>query len=209
MDYGYRKYVIHSQPMVVGHGQTMAYNTKTNKLWYLPLMKQKQCRAVCVDPVTLTREAVIDFKLKSSIKCPSTLAFDKKGYAYCYMKSSGSKWAPKETAKIYKGTITPTKVKFSLIMKGIRYAPGTVVQSMGYNPKKNRLYLVSDRSILTVPVSKMNKSKLAKYALLPADIKSTTFAFSREFEGIAYDKAGNGYFLTNKPDEVMLVNKGF
>ncbi len=204
-DYIYKKYVRVSGQMTVGHGQTLAYNPKTKKLWYIPNAKRKWGKAVMVNPDTLKQEASIDFVFKKNIKCPSVLTFDKNGNAYVYTKSYGG-WAPKNTAKIYKGTITPSKVKFRLVMSGIRYAPGDIVQSIGYNPANDCLYLMSDCSIIRVPVAKLNtkKSKLKK-----SHIKAARFGGQREFEGIAFDNAGNGYFLVNKPDEIMQVNRGF
>lgn len=207
-DYIYRKYFHHSAKMVTGHGQTMAYNPKTKKLWYLPNMKQKKCKAVMVDPMSLKQEAIINFKLKSSVQCPSTLTFDKRGYAYCYSRTTKKKKkVPAHVAKIYKGTLSPTRVSFQLVMKGLRWAPGTTPQGIGYNPKSDRLYLVSDRSIVTVPVGKILNA--GKPSLQAADVKAARWSYSREFEGISFDNKGNGYFLTNKPDEVMLVSKDF
>jgi hypothetical protein len=119
----YRKYIKVSGQMLVGHGQTLAYNPKTNKLWYFPTMKRKACKAVMVNPTTLKQEAAINFKMKSSIQCPSTLTFDMNGNAYCYARARGG-WGGKNVAKIYKGTITPNKVSFRLVMSGVNPAPG-------------------------------------------------------------------------------------
>jgi hypothetical protein len=77
---------------------------------------------------------------------------------------------------------------------------------MGYNPKNKHLYLLSDDSIVSVPVNRLSTSKSI---LRSSDIKAARFSGKKEFEDITFDKNGNGYFLTNKPDEIMLVNKGF
>lgn len=207
-DYIYRKYITRSNELVTGHGQAMAYNPKTRKLWYMPNMKHKKCRAIMVNPNTMKPEGGVDFKFKSNIQCPSTLAFDKYGNAYCYARTTKKKKkVPKSVAKIYKGTLSLTNPRFQLVMQGLRWTPGTTPQSLGYNPKSDRLYLVSDRSIVSIPATKIRNA--SKPSLTPSDVRATRWSFSKEFEGITFDNTGNGYFLTNKPDEVMLVNKGF
>ena len=195
-DFVYRKYIKVSSKMVVGHGQTLAYNPKTKKLWFFPNMKYKNGKAVRINPDTLKKERVITFKWSKG-QCPSTLTFDSKGNAYCYAKAGGT-----NAARILKGTTTNNKIKFRTTRYVINPKPGTRVQGLGYNPKTKRLYLVSDCSIISVPVAKLNKLK-------KSDVRATIFGGKREFEDICFDNNGQGYFLTNKPDEIMLVNKGF
>ena len=67
---------------------------------------------------------------------------------------------------------------------------------MGYNPQSNRLYMVSDSVVISVPVAKLGKLK-------PADVHTTIFNCKREFEGIAFDAEGNGHILVNKQVELM------
>ena len=187
----------------VGHGQAMAYNPATGELWYSQNLKLVNTNLVRIDQDTLLPDKEIRFKLKSSVRMGSNLAFDSEGNCYFYTKSNGSKWAPKNTIKIYRGQIDEDSVSFELIMQGLRYPPGQVPQSIGYNPASNRLYLINDGEIISVPVDKLGK-------LTKADVRTTVFKHrNREFEGLTFTEDGEGYFITNRSEELMKVEKGF
>lgn len=188
----------------VGHGQAMAYNPKTKQLWYVQKVKSINTNIKQISTSSLKVVKTINFRLSKTVQMGNNLAFDKKGRVYFYTRSRGSwgKKDPKNSIKIYQGKISAKKVSFKLIMQGIKYPPGQIGQSLGYNPKSNRLYLVDDGEIISVPVAKLGKLK-------KSDVRTSVFEGKREFEGISFDKYGNGYFLTNKPYELMTTCKGF
>lgn len=199
------KKVIKKGPkFVVGHGQAMAYNPKTKQLWYVQKVKSIKTNIKQISTSSLKVVKTINFRMSSTVKMGNNLAFDKKGRVYFYTRSHGS-WGkndPKNSIKIYQGKIGAKKVSFRLIMQGIKYPPGQIGQSLGYNPKSNRLYLVDDGEIISVPVAKLGKLK-------KSDVRTSVFEGKREFEGLSFDNKGNGYFLTNKPYEIMTTCEGF
>ena len=186
----------------VGHGQAMALNPVTGELWYIQKAKQVKTNLVRINTTTLKPDKEIRFKLKKSVKMGNNLAFDSDGNVYFYTRSNGG-WAPKNSIKIYQGQINNTSVSFRLIMQGLRYPPGPIGQSLAYNPATDRLYLVDNGEIISVPVSKLGE-------LEPEDVQTTVFDHqNREFEGLTFTADGQGYFLTNRPYEIMTVSEGF
>jgi len=186
-----------SSKYTTGHGQSLALNPKNNQLWFVksPGTSGGTATVQQLSKTTLKPSKTIKFRLRSSdghkVTMGQNLTFDKKGYAYFSSQVSGTR-----ALKIYKGTISAKKVKFSLVMQGLKNKPGQLNQSVGYNPKSNRLYFVSDNSISSVPVSKLGKLKAS-------DVKASTFNGNREFENIAFTSNGSAYLLTNKSAEIM------
>ena len=197
-----QKKVLKKGPVfTTGHGQAMAMNPKNGQLWFIGAPKKVKTNLQQIDTNTLLPVKRINFKLKSTVPMGNNLAFDKKGNVYFYTRSNGG-WAPKHCLKIYKGKIKARSVSFKLIMQGIKNPPGQIGQSLGYNPRFNRLYFVDDGEIISVPVSKLGKLK-------KKHVRTTVFSGAREFESITFDRAGRGYFLTNRPYEIMKVSAGF
>ena len=196
------KTVISKGPLfTTGHGQAMALNPKTGELWFTSAAKQVKTNLQRINTTTLVPDKRINFKLKKTIKMGNNLAFDKKGNVYFYTRNFDGA-GPKNCLKIYKGKIKKKKVTFKLINQGIKYPPGQIGQSLGYNPVSNRLYFVDDGEIISVPVSKLGKLK-------KKHVRTTGFSGQREFESITFDMYGRGYFLTNRPYEIMTVSAGF
>lgn len=145
-----------------GHGQSLAMNPKNGQLWFVktPGASGGTATVQRLSKSSLKPYQTVNFKLRSSdghkVTMGSNLTFDKAGHAYFSSFVSGSK-----KMKIYKGTISAKHVKFSLVMQGLKYRPGTVNQSIGYSKHSNRLYFVSDEAISSVPVSKLGKLKAA------------------------------------------------
>ncbi|CAM3311644.1 hypothetical protein LAPL110952_13400 [Lactiplantibacillus plajomi] len=127
--------------------------------------------------------------------------FDNAGYAYYWTKTvSPWKTAPRDSAKIYRGILSTKQVHFELVMQGLRYAPGSVVQSMAYNAQNKRLYLVASGSIFSVPTNKLGHLK-------PGDVGLSNFNGHREFEGLTFShRDGHGFVLTNRGPELMQFN---
>lgn len=185
----------------VGHGQSMAYNPKSKQMWFV---QKNNINAVIqrLDMKTLKPKNKIYFKLNPFTPMGANLTFDKKGNAYYYSYSSGGDM-PKKTIKLYKGKITNRKVKFKIIMQGIRHAPGATAQSISYNPKNNNLYLISDGGVARIPIKRLGK-------LRNKDIRTVITNQKREFEGLGFTNKGIGYLMPNKGPELMkLSNSNF
>ncbi|NLR31500.1 hypothetical protein [Levilactobacillus tujiorum] len=189
------KYVKVGPKFNTGHGQSLAMNPKNDQLWFIGKPVAINTNVQRVSTSSLKPITKINFKLKNTVTMGSNLTFDKHGNAYFFTYSNGG-WAPKGSVKIYKGKIGSKAVKFHLIMQGLRNRPGTKPQSMAYNAKRNRLYLVSDSSIASLPVSKLGKLKASQ-------VEASNFSGKREFEGIQFAKNGTSYLLVNKGAELM------
>jgi hypothetical protein len=196
-----------------GHGQGFAKNPKTGEFWLVQDTKATRKPDVYtkfyrIDPETLKPNAEISFRMGSTIPRGCNLAFDKNGYAYWYnfanptfnnykvsWMNKGSK-DDKGYVKFFKGTISTKKVNFKMVMQGLQFRPGTIGQSLSYNPVNNRLYVVSDGSITSVPVSKLGKLK-------PKDVLTTNFKTKREFETVQFDKKGYAYLMVTLGPEIL------
>ncbi|MHA8263603.1 hypothetical protein ACYATO_07935 [Lactobacillaceae bacterium Melli_B3] len=187
-----------------GHGQSISYNPKTKQIWFLNLAKGSDTHAAAelINPDTLAPTRKINFKFASNgSSMDNTLSFDKYGRAYTYVKSGGGN-VPTGAYKIYRGSITTKGVHFDLMKSAIRHPAGDIPQGMGYNPKSNRLYFISDGCIISIPASKVNNLK-------KSDIRYVNTNSNREFEGMVFDHSGTGYLLTLRPNEMMKMNGSF
>ncbi|GAB5051718.1 hypothetical protein [Pediococcus ethanolidurans] len=183
-----------------GHGQSLAYNPKdSSHLWFVGTglasgnHVSTKANVQRVKISTLKPDKKINFRFKSKsgyIAGGLNLAFDKSGNAYLDSKT-GSR-----SLKLFKGKIYTKSVKFSLVMQGIKYAPGPRTQSLAYNKKRNRIYMIADDSVISVPFSKLGKLK-------KSDVQATQFSAKREFEGMQFTSDGSSYLLTNKGAEIM------
>lgn len=197
------KYIKDGPTFKTGHGQALAYNAKKKQLVNVQANKVVKSNVQLISTKTLKPTKQIKFKLSSTVKMGNNLTFDKKGNAYFYTRSTGG-WSPKDSIKLYKGKIDfkKGKVKFKLVMQGIRYPMGKIGQSLGYNPKNNRLYLVDNGQITSVPCSKLGKLK-------PSNVKQSLFKGKREFEGVTFTKDGTAYLSICNPREIMIAPAGF
>lgn len=181
-----------------GHGQSMALNPKTNQLWFVqtPGTSGGYATVQRLSKTSLKPDTTLKFRLRSgrnNVTMGENLTFDAKGKAYFSSLVAGSK-----AMRIYQGSINTKQTKFKLVQQ-LKYRPGTINQSVGYSSKSNRLFLISDDAITSVPVSKLGRLK-AK------DVHATTFASGREFEAVVFNNDGTGYLLTNKGPELLQTN---
>ncbi|WP_367365623.1 GW dipeptide domain-containing protein [Pediococcus parvulus] len=190
-----------------GHGQAMALNPKTNKIWFIGKSgsSDETSNIQELNKSTLLPDKQINFKMGQYQNTPMNLTFDRNGNFYAYVKNAAS-WAPKNSLKLYQGQIASNNtVQMHLVMQGLQYAPGTHAQSIGYNAVNDRLYFVADGSISSVPASKLGK-------LSVGDVRSENFQSydannkkinTREFEGLTFDASGTGYLLSIRGVEIM------
>jgi len=185
-----------------GHGQTLAYNPKDNGLYMWrdnrnssDLQTSTHAEIQQINPNSLKPEHAIRFYLKAhktTIIGGGTLTFDQSGNAYYWAKSGMG-------AYIYKGNISMQNVKFRRTDQFLKRAPGACEQSMGYNPKRGRLYLISDDSIASFPAKQLN----GHGSLTSKSFEWSRLSPKRETEGLAFDNAGHGYLLMNHNPEVL------
>lgn len=182
-----------------GHGQSLALNPKTNMLWYIKMdVVTNKPTLVEVSPNTLKPVKQIKFNFSRNYSINNELAIDKRGNFYTYVKyRMHGKSAGRVV--IFKGQVKKNYVIFRAIRQGLENGPGFQTQGMGYNPVSNRLYLVSDGVISSIPVNRLSK-------LRPKDVRTTKFKTNLEFEGIAFNRAGLGYILTIRGTQLFTIN---
>jgi len=189
-----------------GHGQSLAYNWKDHQLYMwqdresAPRVPVSQAGVIQqLNPSSLQPVRLIHFRLKSkSLAVPGghVLAFDRQGNAYFWTRPNATE------VYLYRGRIGRRHVHFHLTSQVLQHGPGTCVQSMAYNPNNNRLYLVADGSIASLPASKL----AGNGSLTSGDVKWTHFASKREFEGLSFGTDGKAYLLSNHQPEVLVGN---
>jgi len=189
-----------------GHGQSLAYDWATQKFYMwcdresAPRINMSQYGVLKeISATTLAPVHQIRFRLKAktfAVPGGHVLAFDRAGHAYFWTRpDSGDVY-------IYQGTVRNNRVSFRLTKQILENGPGTCVQSMAYNPNNDRLYLVADDSIASLPAAKLAGSG----HLTSADVKWTGFASTREFEGLTFGSDGQAYLMSNHEPEILVGN---
>ncbi|GLB47421.1 hypothetical protein WR164_14000 [Philodulcilactobacillus myokoensis] len=175
-----------------GHGQSLSYNPKNHQLWLIRIGKIAQTRAAMVEIGTSSLKPIkqIDFQFNNNYPISDFMTFDKNGNAYTFTRSMNS------FIKIYQGRITNDGVHFHLIQQGLKHWPGQNLQGMAYNQRTNRIYIVADGGIMSMPVNKLGHLK-------NADVYDSKISGHREFEGLTFDKQGHGYLLVHLIPEIM------
>ncbi|MBQ3281891.1 MAG: hypothetical protein IJH41_05755 [Eubacterium sp.] len=194
----------------MGHCSAVSYNPKDKHLWiitktvYKSNKKPDMQHLWRINMKTLKPDKRLDFKLSTIKKITTSnhFTFDKRGHVY-FFAYAGSKQGkcPKGAIKIYQGTISKkNKVSFKL-MRNVICNPvvkGNHVQSAGYDLKNDRIYMICDSALMSIPVSKLIKNKVK-----PADVWMTQFSINREFEGFECDENGTWYLIVNRYPEIM------
>lgn len=189
--------------MDIGHGQSLSYNPVDNGLY---LIQDDQPttdpynHVIKMNPDTLNVEKRYSFLMPhdGAYYKIHTLTFDNQGNAYVGRSYSygedGNKYI------IFKGNFSDNSVYFQpekqLIDRG-----NPVNQYISYDASNNRIYIVSNDLLTSVPLDKLNQGTLT-----PDDVNYTLFDTHREFEGLSFDQAGNGYQLLLWSPEVMKYN---
>lgn len=189
----------------VGHGQSLAYDKKHHSLWMwrdsATMKPTKWSTIQRISSASLKPNKVLKFHMNNhgaNVPAGHNLTFDTTGHAYWWGISAGK-------VKIYKATISGNRIAVTLTKQLLSHQTGTHQQSMGYNPKNGRLYLVSDDSIVSLPASKLN----GRGSLTSGSFKYTRFNSGREFESLFYDGTGHGMLLSNRNPEVLMSNSQY
>ncbi len=91
---------------------------------------------------------------------------------------------PALAATSIRATLAKKHVTFRLTRQILKHIPGTRIQSMGYNPVRKRLYLISDGSIASFSSAKLK----GRGHLTNRSFDYSAFTPKREFEGLAMIK---------------------
>jgi hypothetical protein len=202
--------------IIIGHGQSLAYNPKDNKFWMWRDLEKKSggwkdpLGSVLqrVDPTTLNVDHVTTFTMKeyngAKLGGGHNLTFDKNGNGYFVTigttKDKKGK-TYKNVEKIYRFSIKSGKKLSVRLVQQILYAPNkTNLQAIGYDPALNRLALLADDSIQYIPVAKLQGKK---GKIKAGDISYAKYATKRECESIAFDSNGTPYLFVNRYPEIL------
>lgn len=187
----------------IGHGQTLSYNPSNNHVY---LAQDDKLGVVGDDFYNQVTEMdaenmhpvhVYRFKLnnKGHYYAIHTLTFDNDGNAYFGVRGGPKKM--KGTYTLFHGTMNESGIQFTPV-KGLVKWPGSFNQGVTYNRNNNRLYLLSNDMIISIPVDEVKNDNIQ-----PQDVHYTTFGTNREFESLSFDSSGYGYLVVLWRSEVL------
>lgn len=207
----YLKYIKVGPLIPIGHGGTLSYNPAKDELWMLRddenssgdyILPSGTTIIQRIDRETLDLMESIRFETASLTGVPinmgRVLTFDNAGFAYTAVKDT-TKAGRLEIRRI---TITDDRKVWVTRMQRIEKGPSMKsVQNMSYNPTNNRIYLVSNDSVLSFPLAKLG-------ALSGGDFQYINYASKREWESMVFDKEGYAYaLLVRGPEILKSINK--
>lgn len=184
-----------------GHAQSLAENPQNGQIWYVKAYDTaRPNQMVHLNPRTLRPETVVNYQ--GPFDLGAVLTFDNRGQAYFWTHAKvATATTPLGTVRLYRGTVSNQGIHFQAIQQRLASDPGFYAQSMGYDPASDRLYLVADESITSLPAAKLGHLK-------KTDVGEINFNGQREFEGLFFMPAtGQGFLLTNRGAEVMRMIK--
>ncbi|TPR26161.1 hypothetical protein DY120_00235 [Apilactobacillus micheneri] len=195
---------VEASPLInIGHGQTMSYNPANNHLYLAQddklgdFSNDDKNQITELDANTLQPVHQYSFKLMHNGKNLGlhTLAFDKQGRAYIGVHSGPN--GVKKAYSLYIGSLNNDKVSFRPAKQVIHWA-GSWNQNLTYNPVTDRIYMVSNDMVTSVPVDKLNAGTLTK-----KDVHYNAFNSHREWEGLTFDGEGHAYALMLWRGEIL------
>ncbi|MHA8110591.1 hypothetical protein ACYATP_03655 [Lactobacillaceae bacterium Melli_B4] len=204
VDYGKYSAIAHAaqiSPLInIGHGQTLSYNPATKNLYLAQddtagdIGANDNNVVTELDANTLQPVKQFNFPLLHNGKNFGihTLTFDNDGNAY-FGRKSGKQYI------IFKGQFDENSgnVSFAPVPQTIAWG-GKHNQGLTYNPVNNKLYIISDDIITSVPVDKLSNGTVT-----PDDVYYLAFNSGREFEDVTFDSQGYGYLLALWKPEIM------
>jgi hypothetical protein len=201
--------LIHAGPEIpIGHGQTLAYNSKTETLWMFRDETNKNGgwkdanlgSLQRINTETLRPDVLIKFRMKTPTGNKATIGhvmtFDHKGRGY-FVTTVGNSSPKTKRTNIYRFTISKKFVVKVNLVQQIKIAPNPVrLQGLAFNPKGNRLVLFAEDAITTIPVDKFGKLK-------KKDLQYMQYKSKREPEGMCFSTDGYAYLLFNQGPELL------
>lgn len=198
---------ITASPLInIGHGQTLAYNPKNQHLYLAqdnqlgPVSNHYYNQITELNSDTMKPVHQYQFRLMHNGQNMAlhTLAFDQAGHAY-FGVHAGPK-GTKNVYSIYTGTLSKHNIMFTPIPQLINW-PGSYNQYLAYNRHNDRIYMISNDMIISVPTLALRAGTLTSQ-----DVHYWTFNSRREFESLAFDDQGNGYLLALWRAELLQSN---
>ncbi|CAI2624719.1 hypothetical protein AKUA2103_02270 [Apilactobacillus kunkeei] len=187
----------------IGHGQTLSYNPSNNHVYLaqddkLGVVGDDFYNQVTeMDAENMNPVHVYRFKLNNNghYYAIHTLTFDNDGNAYFGVRGGPKKM--KGSYTLFHGTMNESGIQFTPV-KGLIKWPGSFNQGVTYNRNNNRLYLLSNDMIISIPVDEVRNDNIQ-----PQDVHYTTFSTNREFESLSFDSSGYGYLVVLWRSEVL------
>ena len=167
----------------LGHGEALAYSPIHGTLFSItpkgPLLQ--------INKKTLK----IEKKYKSEAKGKNRMAIDGEGNFYFTL---GYPRICMDVYTLKDGKLVPRFISGPIA----KHYPGASLQNLGFDLKKNRLYMLSDNAFYSYPVDKVFNGTLQT-----SDIKWTILNSKRECEAIVFDKKGKALLLATTSPEVL------
>jgi hypothetical protein len=198
---------ITASPLInIGHGQTLAYNPKNKHLYLAQDNQLGQVSNHYYNQITElnsdTMKPVHQYRFRlmhnGQNMALHTLTFDAAGHAY-FGVHAGPK-GTKNVYSIYTGTLNSHRIRFTPVPQLINW-PGSYNQYLAYNRHNDRIYMISNDVITSVPTRALRAGTLTSQ-----DVHYVTFDSQREFESLAFDDQGNGYLLALWRAELLRSN---
>lgn len=209
-----------------GHGQAMAYNPHNKTLWTIYRNQHSNIVTNADDDDAGQINNGSFIKINSNTLRPTyhrsfelgrhkidflgnTLCFGPDGNAYNVERILGYNGSRKNYQRhmlvFYRGIIGPKNCQFQRI-EALRWAPGDVIESLGYNPRNHKLYAESNEpnAILSVNADQLTNNQARR-----KDVKLAKIRTKQEPEGISFDKYGYCYIALSDPDEIIKSNRPF
>ncbi|GAA2983079.1 hypothetical protein C5L28_002578 [Lentilactobacillus parakefiri] len=96
------------------------------------------------------------------------------------------------------GRLDENSVKFAAAPEKLKTRGGSPNQGVAFNNVNNRIYVVSDDVLTSIPVDKLTAGTAT-----PDDVNYAVFQSKREWECLAFDSQGYGHLLALWPAELM------
>ncbi|MFC6181581.1 hypothetical protein [Lactiplantibacillus daowaiensis] len=161
-----------------GHGQALGYDTKHKRLFiYSSHAMQPKLQVVNQTKLTTTTT------YQASGTQPSVLTFDTSGHAYCGIFKGQDYY-------LYEGNYQGKTLQFKLQLI-IKDQMTDQNQGLSYDAHNQRLYLLGDGGMTSLPVNKLRQKTLTA-----SDLHNVTFNSTKEFENLTFDAQGYGYLTT-------------
>ncbi|MGF2384518.1 hypothetical protein [Lentilactobacillus otakiensis] len=185
----------------IGHGQTLTFNPQNKHLYLVEdntltdlRNRDENNNVLEIDPNTMDPIRQYNFKMFQGTKGNlqlHTLAFDKNGNAY-WGRKNGMGYM------IFYGRLDENGVKFAAAPEKLKTRGGSPNQGVAFNNVNNRIYVVSDDVLTSIPID-----KLVAGTATPDDVNYSVFQSKREWECLAFDSQGYGHLLALWPAELM------
>ncbi|CAI2627425.1 MAG: hypothetical protein M3Z82_08050 [Apilactobacillus sp.] len=190
----------------IGHGQTLSYNPSNNHIYIaqddeLGVVGADFYNQVTeMDSDTMRPVHIYRFKLNNNdhYYAIHTLAFDNEGNAYFGIHQSPDEI--KNAYTLFRGTMSGDTISFSPV-RGLINWPASYNQQVTFNRVNNRLYLLSNDMIVSIPVDEVRNDDIK-----PQDVHYVTFNTNREFESLSFDENGYGYLMMLWRSELLKSN---